>query len=68
VLSTAGGVVFGGCEEGCFFALDANSGQALWRFQTEGKIIAKPISYLSEGKQYIAIAAGHAIYLFGLGE
>jgi len=29
-------------------------------------IDANPISYMSEGKQYIAIAAGHALLVFGL--
>ena len=66
VLSTAGGLVFGGTNEGYFFALDAASGKLLWRFQTGGKIIANPITYLSEGKQHVAIAAGHAIYVFAL--
>lgn len=68
VLSTGGGLVFGGCDEGYFFALDAISGNPLWRFQTGGKIISNPISYMSEGKQRIAIAAGHALYVFGVDE
>jgi alcohol dehydrogenase (cytochrome c) len=66
VLSTAGGLVFGGCDEGYFFALDAATGKHLWRFQTGGRIVSNPISYLSEGKQRVAIAAGHAIYVFSL--
>jgi alcohol dehydrogenase (cytochrome c) len=66
VLSTAGGLVFGGCDEGYFFALDAATGKPLWRFQTGGKIISNPISYLSESRQRVAIAAGHAIYVFAL--
>jgi alcohol dehydrogenase (cytochrome c) len=68
VLSTAGGLVFGGCDEGYVFALNASSGKSLWRFQTGGKIIANPMSYLSDGKQRVAIAAGHALYVFGLVE
>jgi alcohol dehydrogenase (cytochrome c) len=68
VLSTAGGLVFGGCDEGYFFALDASNGKPLWRFQTGGKIVSGPMSYLSDGKQCVAIAAGHAIYAFALEE
>jgi alcohol dehydrogenase (cytochrome c) len=64
VLSTAGGVVFGGTDEGDFFALDAASGKPVWRFQTGGKIASNPVSYLSEGKQYVAITAGNALYTF----
>ena len=66
ILSTAGGVVFSGDMEGNFFALDAASGKLLWRFQTGGAIYANPISYVSEGKQYVAIAAGSSILVFGL--
>jgi alcohol dehydrogenase (cytochrome c) len=66
VLSTAGGVVFSGDMEGNFFALDALSGKLLWRFQTGGAIWANPITYLSEGEQYVAIAAGSSIIVFGL--
>jgi alcohol dehydrogenase (cytochrome c) len=66
VLSTGGGLVFGGCDEGYFFALDSATGKLLWRFQTGGKIVSNPISYLSDGKQRVAIAAGHAVFTFAL--
>jgi alcohol dehydrogenase (cytochrome c) len=66
VLSTAGGVVFGGSDEGNFFALDALSGKELWDFQTGGAIAANPISFLIDGKQHVAIAAGHSLFVFGL--
>jgi alcohol dehydrogenase (cytochrome c) len=66
VLGTAGGLVFGGSEEGNFYALDAMSGKPLWDFQTGGRIAANPISFSVDGKQMIAIAAGRAIFVFGL--
>ncbi|PYT19114.1 MAG: PQQ-dependent dehydrogenase, methanol/ethanol family [Acidobacteria bacterium] len=66
VLSTAGGLVFGGTNEGDFFALDGASGKSLWRFQAGGAVTSNPISYLSEGKQHVAIAAGNAILVFAL--
>ena len=66
VLSTAGGLVFGGSDEGDFFALDATTGKLAWRFQTGAKIISNPMSYLSDGKQHIAITAGNAIFNFAL--
>jgi alcohol dehydrogenase (cytochrome c) len=65
LLSTAGDVVFGGTYEGYFFALDANSGQPLWHFQTGGRIGANPITFLVDGKQYIAVAAGQSLFVFG---
>lgn len=66
VMSTAGGLVFGGTNEGHFIALDARSGKPLWRFPTGGPVLANPISYLSGGKQHIAIAAGRALFAFAL--
>ncbi|HTS78872.1 MAG TPA: PQQ-dependent dehydrogenase, methanol/ethanol family [Bryobacteraceae bacterium] len=66
VLGTAGGLVFGGSNEGNFYALDAVTGKPLWDFQTGGGIAANPISFLIDGKQVVAIAAGHAIFVFGL--
>jgi alcohol dehydrogenase (cytochrome c) len=66
ILSTAGNLVFGGVDEGQFFALDAESGKELWRANTGGMIAAGPISYLSKGKQLVSVAAGSAIFTFGL--
>ncbi len=66
VMSTAGGLVFGGTPQGEFFALDAANGKSLWNFETGGDIHANPISYLSGGRQQVAIASGHAILAFAL--
>ena len=65
VLATAGGVVFSGSNEGNFFALDAATGKPLWDFQTGGAIEANPISFLIDGRQHVAIAAGQALFVFG---
>jgi alcohol dehydrogenase (cytochrome c) len=66
VLSTAGGVVFTGDDEGNFFALDDKTGAELWRARTGGQIIASPISYTVDDHQMITIASGGAIFTFGL--
>jgi alcohol dehydrogenase (cytochrome c) len=66
VLSTAGSLLFTGDAEGNFIALDAASGKALWHFQTGGSVHSAPISFAVDGKQYVAIAAGSALYTFGL--
>ena len=65
VLSTAGGLVFGGSNEGNFYALDALSGKPLWDFQTGGSMAANPVSFNIDGKQHVAMAAGNAIFVFG---
>jgi alcohol dehydrogenase (cytochrome c) len=68
LMSTAGGLVFSGTMEGDFFAADAQTGDVLWRFQTGGAVYANPITYLSEGRQFVAIAAGNSLVTFALPE
>ncbi len=66
LLATAGGLVFTGDAQGYLIAFDARSGKVLWKFQTGGTIIAPPISYALNGRQYIAVAAGDTMLTFGL--
>ena len=66
VLSTAGGLVFAGSNEGNIFALDAKTGAPLWQFQAGGAMRANPMSYSVEGRQHIAVAAGRAFIAFAL--
>jgi len=66
VLSTAGGLVFTGDAEGNFMALDAASGKILWHFQCGASVYAGPMTYSIDGKQYVAVAAGTALFAFGL--
>ncbi|MGH9672266.1 MAG: PQQ-binding-like beta-propeller repeat protein, partial [Bryobacteraceae bacterium] len=65
VLTTAGGLAFVGAMEGDFLALDDATGKLLWRFPTGGRMFANPVTYLSDGRQQVAIAAGHAMVAFG---
>ena len=66
VLSTAGGLVFAGTSEGNFFALDAQSGEPLWQFQTGAEVRSNPIAFEIEGKQHIAVTSGRVLFVFGL--
>lgn len=66
LLATGGDLVFSGTMEGDFFALDAVVGKLLWRIQTGGEIWANPMSYMYQGKQYVAIAAGSALLAFAV--
>ena len=66
LLSTAGGIMFTGDAQGNFILLDARSGRALWHFQTGGEIHSGPMAFAVDGKQYIAVSAGSAMYAFGL--
>jgi alcohol dehydrogenase (cytochrome c) len=64
VLSTAGGLLFGGTNEGNLFALDATSGKRLWDYQAGAPVYAAPMCYEFEGKQYVAITVGHSLMAF----
>ena len=66
MLSTAGDLVFAGTEEGNFFALDAESGEPLWHFQTGDDVRSNPIAFEIDGKQHIAVASGQVLFVFGL--
>ena len=66
LLSTAGGLVFSGTEEGNFIALDAETGKSLWDIQLGGPVRGMPISYAVDGKQFVAIPAGTTLFVFGL--
>jgi len=55
---TAGELVFRGEPDGNFLALDAKTGQELWRFQTGFGADAPPVVYEVDGEQYVAIATG----------
>ena len=66
VMSTAGGVVFAGTEDGYFKALDAASGKELWHINLGGRVIASPMSFAVDGEQRVAIAAGSGLYVLGL--
>ena len=50
------------------FALDAADGKPLWHFGTGGPIFANPISFLLNGRQHVAIAAGNALFAFALAD
>jgi alcohol dehydrogenase (cytochrome c) len=67
MLSTAGDVVFGGGKDGYFVALDAKNGKLLWKAALGGQINAGAMTYAVNGKQYVAIAAGSALFVFALG-
>jgi alcohol dehydrogenase (cytochrome c) len=66
ILTTATDVLFAGNREGYFLALDARTGQLLWKAALGGQVAAGPISYSVRGKQYVTIAAGNALFTFAL--
>jgi alcohol dehydrogenase (cytochrome c) len=68
VLSTAGGIVFFGADDGAFSAADAKTGKLLWRFQTSAALHSSPMTYEFDGHQYVVTAAGPDVVAFALPE
>ena len=66
ILTTAGGLLFAGTHDGYFYALNASTGDVLWNFQTGGQIHGGVVTFLVEGKQYVAVAAGGGLFTFAL--
>ncbi|HEV2220432.1 MAG TPA: PQQ-binding-like beta-propeller repeat protein [Casimicrobiaceae bacterium] len=58
VLATAGDLVFNGEGNGWFKAYDARSGKELWKYSCGAGVNAPAVSYMVNGKQYVAVAAG----------
>jgi alcohol dehydrogenase (cytochrome c) len=65
LLSTAGGLVFGG-DLDTFFALDEKTGAQLWDFHAGGKVASAPVTFLHDGRQYVLMSAGTALFAFVL--
>ena len=66
MVSTAGGLIFAGDDDGNLVALDARTGEDLWHFSMGHSIFASPITWAIDGKQYVTIAAQSDVFTFGL--
>ena len=65
-LATTGGILFFCEDSGLFMAADANNGKPLWRFQANQNWKASPMTYQFDNKQYVGIASGQTVMVFGL--
>ena len=61
-ITTAGGLVFVGRNDGRITALDTRDGKRLWEFQTDGGVNAPSSTFEHDGKQYLVVyAAGTSL-------
>lgn len=58
LLTTAGGLVFQGTNDGYLVAYSAKTGKQLWQTEVGTGIIAPPITYSIDGEQYVTVMAG----------
>jgi alcohol dehydrogenase (cytochrome c) len=66
ILTTASDLLFSGGREGYFFALNARSGELLWKVAVGGSVASGPMTYSVGGRQYVAVAAGNSLFTFAL--
>jgi alcohol dehydrogenase (cytochrome c) len=57
-LVTTGGLVFNGTRDRVLRALDSSTGKTLWKAGLPALPNAYPITYLVDGKQYVALVTG----------
>jgi len=66
-MTTAGNLVFQGRTDATFAAHDARSGATLWASDVGSGISAPPITYMIDGRQYIALLVGWGGVWAGIG-
>jgi alcohol dehydrogenase (cytochrome c) len=65
-MSTSGGLIFAGDEDGYFMAFDAKAGKILWSMNTGNRLVTSPVTYMVEGRQYVTMPSGAALMTFAL--
>ena len=68
ILTSASNLLFTGNREGHFHVMHAETGELLLRKTLGGMIANGPMSYMVDGKQYVALAAGHSMFVYSLGD
>ena len=65
-VSTSGGLIFAGDEDGYLMAFDARSGKNLWKFYTGNRLVSAPVTWELKGRQYVTMPSGSALITFAL--
>ncbi len=66
IVATGSGLLFAGDTNGHFRAFDQDTGKILWEVNVGSPITGYPITYLANGKQYVAISTGTSLATSGL--
>jgi alcohol dehydrogenase (cytochrome c) len=66
LISTGGGLLFGGDVNGHFRAYDQKTGEVLWDINLGAPVNGYPATYSVDGKQYVAVSTGGSGLAFGL--
>jgi alcohol dehydrogenase (cytochrome c) len=65
MVTTGGGLVFGGDIDGNFRAFDQVTGEVLWEVNLGSSVTGYPISFSVNGRQYIAASTGSSVTTAG---
>jgi alcohol dehydrogenase (cytochrome c) len=65
LLTTGGGLLFGGDVGGRFRAYDQRTGKVVWEVNLGSQVTGFPVSFAVDGRQYIAASTGQAILAGG---
>jgi len=68
ILTTAGHLLFSADNSGNLLALDPASGKTLWHLNLGGELLASPMTYELDGRQYILMPVMDVLYAFALPE
>ena len=66
LMSTGGGLLFGGDVNGRFRAYHDESGEILWEVNLGSPVNGYPATFTVDGRQYVAVSTGGSGLAFGL--
>jgi len=61
LVTTGGGLVFGGDANGRFRAFDDETGEVLWEVNLGAPVSGFPVSFAVDGRQYVAVGTGFSL-------
>ncbi|HKW31442.1 MAG TPA: acido-empty-quinoprotein group A [Candidatus Acidoferrum sp.] len=66
ILTTAGHLLFTADNSGNLLALDPATGRTLWHLNVGGELVASPMTYELDGRQYLLVPLQDNLYAFAL--
>ncbi|HEX8764576.1 MAG TPA: acido-empty-quinoprotein group A [Candidatus Acidoferrum sp.] len=66
ILTTAGHLLFTADNSGNLLALDPATGKTLWHLNVGGDLVASPMTYQLDGRQYLLVPIQDILYAFSL--
>jgi acido-empty-quinoprotein group A len=68
ILTTAGKLLFTADTSGNLLALDPATGKTLWHLNVGDRVVASPMTYQIDGRQYLLVPVHDTMYAFALPE